>query len=117
MPKRSIKTWSFQKKLTVSASTVAALGILLTAIPKASDYIETPIVVEALAGQVTNNSYKIDKIDRYIETNQAILEAQQQWQQQQWQQPAYNPPPKRKCWDIWEDGYEYEIDCTTGRWL
>lgn len=117
-PTNKIKVVAITITVVIAAS-VAVMATLSTL----ADHFGIVETTQAIAGEVKSNAGEIVSINQYIKTNQAILENNQQWQQQQrtiyrLPQPPYEPPPPRRCWDIWQtDGKEYEVDCITWEWI
>jgi hypothetical protein len=126
MVKRKLK-WYERPRYVISM--LALVGALGAAVVTLADYIKLPETTEALAGQVEEHDEHLDTIQGYIDINQAIIEANNQWQQQQQQYypqqqqmppmpkmpPKYEEPPRR-CYDWWEEE-QYEVDCYTWEWL
>lgn len=87
---------SLAKKLAVIGGGIVGFGIIISAFPKISVYIEAPKKIEAVAGEVKSIQ---DYIKEQQVQNQLLRELYQQYQQSNQQYtkpPPYHPPPPSK---------------------
>ena len=106
-----------REKLKLPAIILACLvgiGGILGYFVKISVYIELPKMHLALADEYYKTKEDVVDLKNMWEVQRRANELNEKWQRQQ--QPTYQEPPRR-CWDLWEDGYEYEVDCLSGNWL
>ena len=85
------KTW--YKDLSTIISSLTLLCVLGGGIVVTANYINLPKITEAIAEEQKETIKRVDKIERYIDINQAILENNQKQQQiqQQLQQDRQQP--------------------------
>jgi hypothetical protein len=122
MTRRKLK-WYEQPKYILTL--IALFGAFCAGIVTLSEYIKLPETTQALAGEMQQTNERIMSVEQWIAVQQEANQIQRQWQEQQMQyyqqyQPVQSPPyqaPKPRCWDYWEDGYQYEVDCQTWEFL
>lgn len=106
MKSSNMKNKKWYNNLSNIISSLALLGVLGGGIVVTANYINLPKITEAIAEEQKETTKRIDKIERYIDINQAILEnnQKQQQMQQQYQQKQEQPycevyEGNLFCWD------------------